>query len=241
MEESVPFQAIRQVAPPKPGGRRLAVSDIHGCAYTFHALLEKVGLTKHDQLFILGDLINRGPHSRETVDQVLQLLADGFQVHILRGNHEEILLHIAKAGPRELPLLLRTRNAMDMLNSEGKVKKRFLRFFRTLPYCFEVDGFYLVHAGFNLKAADPLTDLHAMVWQRPFVLKEGTVNGRRVVHGHQPRSLGRIRRMVEENHPAICIDNGCTHGYMGNNYGSLLCLDIDSGEIWKKRNIDLTK
>ena len=241
MQETVAFQAVRQVGPPEEGGRRLVVSDIHGCAITFHALLEKVALTKKDQLFILGDLINRGPRSSETVDMVLQLMEDGFQVHTLRGNHEEILLHIARTGPKELPLLLRTRNAMDMLNSRGKVKKRFLRFFQSLPYCFEVDGFYLVHAGFNLRAADPLTDLHAMVWQRPFVLKDGLVNGRRVVHGHQPRGLGRIRKSIAGNAPAICIDNGCTHAYMGESFGALLCLDIDSGQMWRRRNIDARK
>jgi len=241
LQETVPFQAIQQVAPPLEGGRRLVVADIHGCALTFRALLEKVGLAKEDQLFILGDLINRGSRSSEVVDYVLQLLVEGYQIHTLRGNHEEILLHIAKTGPGELPLLLRTRNAMDMLNGRGKVKKRFLRYFRTLPYCFEVEGFYLVHAGFNLKAANPLTDLHAMVWQRPFVLKDGLLNGRRVVHGHHPRSMGRIRKMVEGNLPAICIDNGCTHGYMGDNYGALVCLDLDTGELWRKRNIDLRK
>ncbi|MCF8256346.1 MAG: serine/threonine protein phosphatase [Flavobacteriales bacterium] len=217
------------------------MADIHGCALTFRALLEKVALTKEDQLFILGDLINRGPRSSEVVDHVMQLLTEGYEVHALRGNHEEILLHIAKTGPGELPLLLQPRNAMDMLNGRGKVKKRFLRYFRTLPYCFELDGFYLVHAGFNLRAVDPLTDLHAMVWQRPFVLKDSLVNGRRVVHGHQPRSMGRIRKMVEGGLPAICIDNGCTHGYMGEGYGALVCLDLDSGELWRKRNIDLRR
>jgi serine/threonine protein phosphatase 1 len=232
------FQAIRQAPPPSAGGRRLALSDIHGCALTFRALLEKVGLNRSDQLFILGDLINRGPRSSEVVDDVLGLIDGGYDVHTLRGNHEEILLHIAKAGPQELPLLLRTRNAMDMLNKEGRVRKRFLSFFKGLPYCIETEGFYLVHAGFNLAASDPMSDFHAMVWQRPFMLMEGTVSGRRVVHGHQPQRMSRIRRAVEEGHGAICIDNGCTHGYLGEGFGALVCLDLDSGELWRKKNLD---
>lgn len=235
LQDPFPYSAIQSVALPAEGGRRLAVADIHGCALTFKALLDKVALTKDDQLFILGDMINRGPRSSEVVDHILQLIEDGFQVHALRGNHEEILLHIAKAGPKELPLLLNTRNSMDMLNSKGKVKKRFIRFFRTLPYCLEIDGFYLVHAGFNLKADNPLLDLHAMVWQRPFLLREGTIHGRRVVHGHQPRGMGKIRKAVELGYGAVCIDNGCTHAYMGNGFGGLVCLDLDSGQLWRKR------
>lgn len=217
------------------------MSDIHGCAVTFRALLEKVGLTPQDQLFILGDLINRGPRSREVVDHVLEMMESGFQIHTLRGNHEEILLHIAKTGPRELPLLLRTRNAMDLLNKEGKIRKRFLSFFRSLPYCITTEGFYLVHAGFNLAAEHPLSDFHAMVWQRPFLLRDGLVNGRRVVHGHQPQRMSRIRRAVEEKWGGIGIDNGCTHGYLGEGYGALVCLDLDSGEVWRKKNLDVQK
>lgn len=233
-----PFEAIRKIAAPAPGGRRLAISDIHGCALTFRALLDKVGLNRSDQLFILGDLINRGPRSSKVVDDVLGLVDAGYDAHTLRGNHEEILLHIAKAGTQELPLLLRTRNAMDMLNKEGRVKKRFLNLFRLLPYCIETEGFYLVHAGFNLMAKDPMSDFHAMVWQRPFLLMEGTVNGRRVVHGHQPQRMSRIRRAVTDGHGAIGIDNGCTHGYLGEGFGALVCLDLDSGELWRKKNID---
>lgn len=219
----------------------MAISDIHGCAVTFEALLEKVALTKGDQLFILGDMINRGPRSSEVVDRILQLMEQGFQVITIRGNHEEILLHIAKAGPEELPLLLRTRNSMDLLNSKGRVRKRFLHFFRSLPYYVEMDDCYLVHAGFNLAATDPLLDLHAMVWQRPFMLRDGLLNGRKVIHGHQPRSIGKIRKSVASGLGGICIDNGCTHGYMGEGFGALVCLDLDSGEMWRKRNLDLRK
>ncbi len=227
-----------QVAGPENGGRQLAISDIHGCALTFKALLDKVGLTKNDQLFILGDLINRGPRSSEVVDHILFLMEDGYQVYTLRGNHEEILLHISKTGPTELPLLLSTRNSMDMLNKKGKVKKRFLRFFRSLPYYFVLDDFYLVHAGFNLAAVNPLLDLHAMVWQRPFLLKDELINGRRVVFGHHPRSIGKIRKAVEIKQAGVCIDNGCTHAYMGEGFGALVCLDLNTGEIWRKRNCE---
>ena len=52
---------------------RFAISDIHGCAKTFEALLEQIALTKDDTLFLLGDLIDRGPGSKEVVDKVLQL------------------------------------------------------------------------------------------------------------------------------------------------------------------------
>ena len=36
-------------------GRLIAVGDIHGCAWEFEHLLEKLALTRHDRLILLGD------------------------------------------------------------------------------------------------------------------------------------------------------------------------------------------
>ena len=42
---------------------KYAISDIHGCLKSFQALLEKIDLKKEDELFLLGDYIDRGPDS----------------------------------------------------------------------------------------------------------------------------------------------------------------------------------
>jgi serine/threonine protein phosphatase 1 len=39
--------------------RRFTLSDIHGCARTFCALIDKIGLNKEDQLFLSRDYIDR--------------------------------------------------------------------------------------------------------------------------------------------------------------------------------------
>lgn len=38
----------------KPKGRRLVISDIHGCYGTLLDLIQKIQLTKADQLFFFG-------------------------------------------------------------------------------------------------------------------------------------------------------------------------------------------
>ena len=40
-----------------------AVGDIQGCDRELAALLEKIGFGEEDQLWLAGDLINRGPDS----------------------------------------------------------------------------------------------------------------------------------------------------------------------------------
>ncbi|MFM1875387.1 MAG: hypothetical protein RL266_1124 [Bacteroidota bacterium] len=226
-----------KVKSPENGGRRLVITDIHGCAFTFKRLLEKVELKHADQLFLLGDFINRGPRSKEVIDHVLQLDAEGYNVFPLMGNHEETVLHIIREKPNELKMLLRSRNSMCLLNKEKRIRKRFFRFMRNLPYYYILDDYYLVHAGFNMQLEQPLTDTHAMVWIRNFSMDE-TFDGKRIFFGHTPTKLSKIKAALEAGSSSICLDNGCSHAYLGKEYGRLLCYDLDSKQLFKQKNID---
>ena len=77
--------------------RKIAVSDIHGCLKTFKALVEEqVVLNPQDELYLLGDFIDRGPDSKGVLDYVMQLDEAGYQVHCLRGNHEDMMLQAVR-------------------------------------------------------------------------------------------------------------------------------------------------
>lgn len=48
------------------------MSDIHGCYDEFIALLEKIAFNhQHDQLYLVGDLINRGPKSLAVMEYLM--------------------------------------------------------------------------------------------------------------------------------------------------------------------------
>lgn len=226
-----------KVKPPKNGGRRLVITDIHGCYRTFDELLKKVELTEDDQLFLLGDFINRGPRSKQVLDRVLTLIEEGYNVYPLMGNHEENLLHIAAENPDELPYLLKPRNSTGLLNEHGNLKARFFRFLRKLPYYYKLDDYYLVHAGFNLALENPFADTHAMAWMRNFSLDK-KLNGRKVLFGHTPTKFSKITKNVINNSKSLCLDNGCAHTYLGSEYGHLLCYNLDSKELVRQKNID---
>ena len=72
-------------------GRIIAIGDIHGCHQEFADLLERLALTKDDQLILLGDLVNRGPDSLKVID-----LAKANRALSLLGNHELRLLNYRK-------------------------------------------------------------------------------------------------------------------------------------------------
>lgn len=84
-------------------GKRYAISDIHGCYKTFQRLVEEgIRLTKFDQLFLLGDYVDRGPSSKAVLDYIIGLMEEEFNIFPLRGNHENDLLEFAMGEPRFL-------------------------------------------------------------------------------------------------------------------------------------------
>lgn len=65
---------------------RYAVGDLQGCLKPLQCLLREVGFNpRHDQLWLVGDLINRGPQSLETLRFVRSL---GECTNIALGNHD---------------------------------------------------------------------------------------------------------------------------------------------------------
>ena len=85
------FKAKRKVKN-NPKGKRYVITDIHGYYATFCELLDQIKLKKHDQLFLLGDFIDRGRQGKEVLDKVISLIDEGYAIYPLRGNHEEMLL-----------------------------------------------------------------------------------------------------------------------------------------------------
>jgi serine/threonine protein phosphatase 1 len=75
-----------------PDRRLLAVGDIHGHREKLSRLLELVAPTGQDQVVFLGDYIDRGPQSREVIEELLAFRQRFPQTVFLRGNHEQILL-----------------------------------------------------------------------------------------------------------------------------------------------------
>ena len=181
---------------------RYAISDIHGCAKTFVRLLETISLHREDELFLLGDYVDRGPDSYGVIAHIWSLQAAGYQLTCLRGNHEEMLLDALNGRGRawdyypDLPKAPAVRDWMD-----------------GLPFYAETPGYLLVHAGLNFKSREPLADTEAMLWARNW---EGDIDtdwlaGRIVIYGHTPRSRSQLIENARYLRTArrLCIDSGC--------------------------------
>jgi bis(5'-nucleosyl)-tetraphosphatase (symmetrical) len=74
-----------------------AIGDIQGCAKSFDALLKRIDFNPgRDHLWLVGDLVNRGPRSLRVLRRVIDL---GASVTTVLGNHDLHLLATA-AGIR---------------------------------------------------------------------------------------------------------------------------------------------
>ena len=73
--------------------RTIIIGDVHGCFTEFTELLEKCEIGSEDRLILVGDLMDRGPKSREVFEKVCELKESmGDRFYLVRGNHEEMLL-----------------------------------------------------------------------------------------------------------------------------------------------------
>ena len=209
-------------------GRRLVISDIHGCSKTFKKLLKQVELTKDDQLFILGDAINKGPHSDKVLNRILKLKAQGYSVFFLRGNHEQIILNTKNKALGQQKRILKSLKALNLL--EGKtINPTYFELLKKSFHFIETDKHFLVHAGFNDKENTYL-DKKAMLQIRSFEYDAILFKNKQIIVGHTPLKFEKIQKRINKKKSIICIDNGCVN-YNIEGQGKLICFNLDENTI----------
>ncbi len=197
------------------GHRKFAISDIHGCIASFRALLQQLDMKQGDELYLLGDYIDRGPDSKGVLDSIWMMQQKGYTVNCLRGNHEQMMLDgRANLKKRELWAYNGGHTTMASFGTVhlSQIPKPYFDFMESLPYYLEVDNYLLVHAGLNFNT-DPLEDKDAMIWIRRWYadLDKEWLGDRIIVHGHTPIATSIIQQQHNELEqlPVLNIDNGC--------------------------------
>jgi len=119
-----------------------AVGDVQGCFVELEALLERIGFTpRRDQLWFVGDLVNRGPASLEVLRFVAGLDDDA---RVVLGNHDLHLLAIARGGAK---LRRGDRTLQPILDAPDR--ERLLDWLQARPVLHHdaAIGCTMVHAG----------------------------------------------------------------------------------------------
>lgn len=205
-------------------------------------LENQLAIEKTDQVFLLGDYITKGPDSAGTLEYIMNLQQDGYEVYALRGNHEQNFLNAMANGPEALKLYLDYYD-MKGLNYNGKIRPDVFHFINRLPFYIELDAFYLVHAGLDFSSKNPLEDLESMLLLRDYEPDAAPLAGKHIVHGHQPHYLETIRQRVQQRAPRIPLDNGVAHTQSRSGLDisclqNLCALDLDAFALYVQPNID---
>ncbi len=115
------------------------IGDLQGCGAPFERLLETIGFSpSRDTLYLLGDLVNRGPDSLAVLRRVSQL---GNAAQSLLGNHDLHLLAVAagvkKAGRKD--------TLQGILDAPDRAA--LIDWLRHRPLAISAHGWLMVHAG----------------------------------------------------------------------------------------------
>lgn len=231
---------------------RYIISDIHGCYEEYMELLEKIGFSEEDQLYVLGDAMDRGP---EPIKVIKDIMKRPNVVYII-GNHDYVMLQVMK----KLITVIKEDNYRNQL-SEGdlwlyslwmqedggeitsrqfvplpeKERKEILAYLEK-GHTYEVvedqgRKFILVHAGINSFAEDKELseyELYDFISGRPdydkrYYEDENTY----IVTGHTPTFYINPgwNTDVYQGNGHIALDCGCVFG------GKLAAYCIETGEI----------
>lgn len=211
---------------------RYAVGDVHGCACTLLALLNKLNLKEDDMVYFLGDYIDRGLDSKGVLDIVMNLP----QAVCLMGNHEEFMLE-ARTGRLGVAQQWFANGGEATLRSfDNKViPEKYYIFIEAMPRVIKLDDFYLAHAGIDDRLGLN-TPSDVLLWDRYCTINPIFTGGRKLICGHTPQDLEKIERVIANEEDKIIIDNGCVYTQTG--YGNLLALNIDTMELIIQPNID---
>ncbi|MEH2194310.1 MAG: metallophosphoesterase family protein [Nostoc sp.] len=126
--------------------RRIVIGDVHGHYEGLMTLLEAIAPTSDDQIYFLGDLIDRGPHSSQVVNFVKR-----HNYPCLLGNHEQMLLNILTnertSSPAMQAWLYSGGQATVASYHEASIPDDHLDWFKSLPTYLDLGDIWLTHAG----------------------------------------------------------------------------------------------
>ena len=122
-----------------------AIGDIQGCYDEFVELVERIDAhaaadkqDKKPELWLVGDMVNRGPKSLETLQWLIKHEA---RCRIVLGNHDLNFLAVA-AGVRKA----KADDTLDAL-IDSPQRKHFVSWVRRQQLALYEDGILMVHAG----------------------------------------------------------------------------------------------
>ena len=191
-----------------PRQRVYCIGDIHGrldLLQELHRMIEAdAGVFDGERILVyLGDYIDRGMHSMQVIDELLDVPLPGFENVYLMGNHEQTLLDFLQHpqaaqgwlswGGREALLSYGVsfppnlaRMDVELIRDEflTRLPGRHMEFFQNLQLMHVVGDYLFVHAGIRPGVAIQEQRNEDLLWIRQDFTDSREQHEHVVVHGH---------------------------------------------------------
>jgi len=213
--------------------RRILIGDVHGHYDGLMTLLEAIAPGSEDQVYFLGDLIDRGPQSAQVVNFVQKSC-----FHCLLGNHEQMLLDVlAGAGETNITAqqawLHSGGYATVTSYKKATIPQEHLDWMLNLPTYLDLGDIWLAHAGVDPKISLEKQTAEQLCWvreefhsiQKPYFPDKLIIVGHTITFtlpGIAPGKLAQGQGWLD-------IDTGAYHPKSG----WLTGLDITNGLVYQ--------
>jgi serine/threonine protein phosphatase 1 len=203
-------------------------------------LLERIHFDSSlDELYILGDAIDRGEASVECLQFIMRQKNTRFFI----GNHEQMMMDYIDRTELFGWFTNGGRTTFSELNDlTGAENAGILAYLRACPYyeTLEINGkrYFLSHAGLDVSLPIESQPRDALVWSREEFYEYKGLGGYTCIFGHTPTffihgDYDNCDVWVDPRHnDKICIDSGCVYG------GALAAIRLEDHEIFYAQNIN---
>lgn len=209
------------------------ISDVHGCYHTLMSLVDKIPLDH--EVILLGDLVDRGPYSKEVVEWVVKN-----NIRCVQGNHDHMMADFALTGEiiestysddawfnngalhtiRSYGIQTSRYGEVVQMLKDNKTFQKHARFLYGLPTCIEEGRLHLSHTGHGALKEDDDNPKFSQVWARGYAFP---ADGKFRVLGHTPNK----QPLITANYANI--DTGAAYASAG--FGRLTCMLWPSKEV----------
>ncbi|GAA0071756.1 metallophosphoesterase family protein [Clostridium sardiniense] len=193
-------------------------SDLHGDYKSFIKMIETIGLKETDELYVLGDIFDRGENPIEILDYILSHK----NIHLLKGNHEKMFEEYFESGDSSLWYCNGGYTTLAGLMRKGyDFEESLYKYIKRLPVIKVIDKFILVHAGlylpqnYNDLELEELLELQEEdinIWTRDYIHSDKQYRDYKIICGHNivqsiDQENDEVKMLHRKGH--IFIDCGC--------------------------------
>lgn len=221
-------------------GWTYVMSDIHGMGDLLEHMLDKIGFSGEDRLYVLGDMIDRGPSPAK----VLDIVSGNSNIIALKGNHEDGFVDWYEKADLERDQYY--YNTYDIWMDSGVTVQKipeYVRFMERLPLYKKVKMagtcFLLAHASTE-EIFKFVKKKERFLWDSSMVDRKRGIPGYISVVGHVPTFIIRgypkepAQIWYSEDGRLIDVDCGAAFAPLGGRLGCLCLENFQESYVWEK-------